>query len=65
MAKTLKTKILVEEKREAVLLLRFHTEKPDVGAERYLSYSRISKVVCLTYNQVQHICVRALSPTKR
>ena len=50
MAKTLKTRILVEEKREAVLLLRFHTAKPDVGAERYLSYSRISKVVCLTYN---------------
>ena len=32
MARSIKTKILVEERRDAVLLLRFHTVKPDVGA---------------------------------
>ena len=67
MPKSLKDKTKVEERSTAVLLLRFRTEKPDMKSYKFMSYASIAKITGLTYNQVQHICVKALktpSPTK-
>jgi hypothetical protein len=56
-----------EEVQTAVLLLRFKTTTPTKLTYKFISYKRISKIVKLDYNSVQHICRKAVedkSPTK-
>ena len=60
MTKSEKIREKLRERKDSVLLLRFRTLEPSKGALKYCSYARIAKIVCLTYNQVQHICKRAL-----
>ena len=55
-----------QERKNAVLLLRFRTEQPDKNAVKYCSYQKIGRIVNLSYNEVQYICRRALKlATKR
>ena len=53
----------LQERRDAVLLLRFRTTEPSHLSYKFTSYQRISQMVGLTYNQVQHMCVRAVAGT--
>ena len=56
-----------EEVQTAVLLLRFKTTTPTKLTYKFISYKRISKIVKLDYNSVQHICRKAVedkSPPK-
>ena len=50
--------------REAVLLLRFRSSKPNISDRKYVSYKRIAAFVNLSVNEVQHICRKALLPKK-
>ena len=47
---------------EAVLLLRFRCVRPMPGGRKYAAYSAIAQALSITYNQVQHICRRAVRP---
>ena len=52
------------ERRQAVLLLRFRNTEPTSSNRKYVSYKRIAAFVNLTEYEVQHICRKALLPTK-
>ena len=56
MTKSFRLRQKLTERREAVLLLRFHTATPKPGCVKYCSYGKISQIVKLTLNQIQHIC---------
>ena len=47
-----------------MLLLRFRCTRPTPGARKYAAYSTIAQALPISYNQVQHICRRALRPSK-
>jgi len=47
------------QRRTAVLLLRFRTVTPTKLTTKYLSFSKIAKIVNLDYNSVQYICTQA------
>ena len=51
-----------EQRRTAVLLLRFRTTSPTKDSQKYQTYSKIAKAVRLDYNSVQHICKQATTP---
>ena len=51
------------ELREAVLLLRFRCTQPTPTTRKYAAISTIARGLQLTYNQVQHICRKALQPS--
>jgi len=51
------------ELREAVLLLRFRCTRPTAKSAKYAAYARIAQALGITYNEVQHICRRALKPS--
>ena len=59
----LKDKLL--EAKEAVLLLRFQSDQPTANSKKYFSYQKISQIVRLSYNQVQHICRHAVFKNKQ
>jgi hypothetical protein len=59
MAKGLKEICALDDRRDVVLLLRFHGTTLARKPYRFASYSSIAKVTKLTYNQVQHICSTA------
>ena len=63
MTKSKKLREKLAQRKEAVLLLRFRTPNPSTNPRKFCSYQRIATVVRLTYNQVQHICKKALSKT--
>ena len=65
MTKTSWAQIKLNDRKESVLLLRFRTLTPNLNDIKYMSYARIVKLVCLTYNQVQHICRQAMKKKKR
>ena len=48
--------------REAVLLLRFRSSRPTAKSAKYVPYARIAQALGITYNEVQHICRRAVRP---
>ena len=48
--------------REAVLLLRFRSSRPTAKSAKYTAYKRIAQALGITYNEVQHICRRAVKP---
>ena len=50
--------------RTAVLLLRFRTTSPTNESHKYLTYSKIAKIVRLEYNSVQHICKQVTTEQK-
>ena len=50
------------ELRKAVLLLRFRCTRPTPATRKYAAYSAIAQALSITYNQVQHICRRAVRP---
>ena len=50
MVKTFKQKEKLEDRKDAVLLLRFHTTNPKHNPVRFASYQFISKVTLLTFN---------------
>ncbi len=52
------------ELKAIVLLLRFRTKQPTVKSFTYASYKVIAGVLNLTWHEVQHICRKALQPTK-
>jgi len=47
-----------------VLLLRFRTPRPTAQTAKYTSYAKIAQALGITYNEVQHICRRALRPSR-
>ena len=49
--------------REAVLLLRFRSSEPAAKSAKYAAYASIARALGITYNEVQHICRRALKPS--
>ena len=56
MTKTIKQKQKLHERKDAVLLLRFHTTKPKRNPVRFATYQFISEFTRLPYSQVEHIC---------
>ena len=52
------------ELREAVLLLRFRCARPTPDARKYAAYSTIAGALHMPYNQVQHICRKAMQGEK-
>lgn len=56
MTKTIKQKQKLHERKDAVLLLRFHTTTPKRNPVRFATYQFISEFTRLTYGQVEHIC---------
>ena len=52
------------ELRTAALLIRFRSTKPSLKSRKYFSYKNIALTLNLTVNEVQHICRKALMPTK-
>ncbi len=52
------------ELREAVLLLRFRCARPTPDARKYAAYSTIAGALYMPYNQVQHICRKAMRGEK-
>ena len=49
--------------REAVMLLRFRSSsRPTAKSAKYAAYARIAQALGITYNEVQHICRRAVKP---
>ena len=52
------------ERRQAVLLLRFRSTEPSSSSRKYVTYRRIAAFVNLSVYEVQHICRKALLPTK-
>ena len=52
------------ELREAVLLLRFRCARPTPDARKYAAYSTIAGALRMPYNQVQHICRKAMRGEK-
>ena len=66
MKKVSKKRMKQQERKNAVLLLRFRTDQPAKNAVKYCSYQKIGRIVNLSYNEVQYICRRALNlATKR
>ena len=60
----------MDEKRKsemltAVLLIRYRTTTPTSKSKKYVSYKRIASTLNLTENEVQHICRKALMPTRK
>ena len=53
------------ELRTAVLLIRYRSTTPSSKSTKYVSYKRIASVLNLTENEVQHICRKALMPTRK
>ena len=51
--------------RTAVLLIRYRTTTPTSKSKKYVSYKRIASTLNLTENEVQHICRKALMPTRK
>ena len=45
-----------------MLLLRFRSSAPTAASTKYAAYARIAQALGITYNEVQHICRRALRP---
>ena len=45
-----------DEHKTAILLLRYHTEKPTNEYPVFESYQRVANKLGITLNQVQHIC---------
>ena len=52
------------ELREAVLLLRYRCARHTPGARKYATYSTIAQGLQMPYNQVQHICRKAMQGEK-
>ncbi len=50
--------------REAVLLLRFRSSRPTPATRKYAAYSTIAQGLQMPYNQVQHICRKAMQGEK-
>jgi hypothetical protein len=57
-------KELRTELRQAVLLSRFRSTQPTRSHRKYISYKSIAAFVNLSVYEVQHICRKALLPTK-
>ena len=45
-----------DERKTAVMLLRYHSEKPTSEFPVFESYQRVANKLGITLNQVQHIC---------
>ena len=62
----MKTKKMVPlgELRTAALLLRFHSRRPKVGSDRFMSYAKIARALGISYNEAQHLIRQALKPKK-
>ena len=52
------------ELRKAVLLLRFRCTRPTPATRKYAAYSTIAQGLQMPYNQVQHICRKAMQGEK-
>ena len=49
---------------QAVLLLRFRSSRPTPATRKYAAYSTIAQGLQMPYNQVQHICRKAMRGEK-
>ena len=51
----------IAQRSEAVVLMRYHCEKPSITSRTYASYADIRRVTSLAYSTVRSICLSAVA----